>query len=750
MTKRLFSFANISTRSTISRRVFLTTLVPLVILSILMFIYFVVVRINDADESIRTLGTTLTRQLAPAAQFGLFAKNQDDLERLGKSVTAEPDVSAAIFFDDSGKLLSFVGEPTSLQDPRNKATVWQGNSANNQILYFHEPVYLSKLKNLNAFEDEEPKSVLMGSVTLEVSLKRLQQQRTKILLLTLLTIGSILWITLLLARRLSRDVTEPLISIEQMVAKLSGGDLSSRIIPSKSTIFATLEQGINQMAAAIEQANQKNLRSLSTTRSELKSYTALSNAVLNAQSTAGIGMIVVQDGRIEFANDAAARLHGAAIEKLNQDSTLQTLLQRHTEIPRQEKLKTYEVTTSSVDGIRHLEVLILDFAKEEGDPIIRQLVLEIDVTERHENEENLRTAYEEMTRQKEAADRANTAKSRFLAAASHDLRQPMHALRLFAAELRRADDAAEIDMLAQKINLATGTMTELTESLMEVSREELGDLKPELVSFDLEPFLHGILLGQASSAASKNIELRLAPSSVWVLSDHHMLYRIISNLLSNAVRYTKQGKVLLGVRRLKNAIRIEIWDTGIGIAPEHLKNIFNEFFQIDNAERGEGKGIGLGLSIVEHFCRALDHQLGVRSWPGKGSMFSVMVPTVEQRESRLIPSVPSVLCLVNPGTFESLGELLVSWGYDVATMEDIAYDPSLEKVDIILFEEEQKITAVELIRGNPNAARLKLISLSDNPLTLQELSLQISHITLPIRPARLRALLNQLLPNQNL
>lgn len=747
MIKQLFTSS--STRSTISRRVFLITLVPLVILSILMFIYFVVVRINDADESVRILGTTLTRQLSPAAQFGLFAKNLDDLERLAKSVTKEPDVSAVIFFDDAGKTLSFMGKPVSMNDTRDKTAVWQGRSSDGKFLYYHEPVYLSKLKNLNAFDEEESKAVFMGSVTLEVSLERLLHQRTQILLLTLLTIGSILVVTLLLARRLSRDVTEPLINMERMVSHLSDGDLTARIIPSKSTIFAALERGINQMAAAIEHANQKNLKSLSKTQRELKSYTALSNAVLNAQSTAGIGMIVVREKQIEFANDAAARLHETTIENLSRDNMLQTLLQRHKEISHQEKLKTYEASVNSMDGIRHLEVLILDFAQEEDDPVVRQLVLEIDVTERHENEENLRTAYEEMTRQKEAADRANTAKSRFLAAASHDLRQPMHALRLFAAELRRVNDASEIEMLAEKINLATGNMTELTESLMEVSREELGDLRPELVSFALEPFLHGTLLGQSSTATSKNIALRIAPTSVWILSDHHMLYRVISNLLSNAVRYTKEGKVLLGTRRLKNAVRIEIWDTGIGIAPEHLQNIFNEFFQIGNAERGEGKGIGLGLSIVEHFCQALHHKLEVRSWPGKGSVFTITVPTV-QHELTPIVTVPRVLCLVSPELFENIGELLVSWNYDIATLEDMAYTPSLANIALVIFEEGQEAKAVELLAMDSDTTQLQLIVLGNPSVELAGFPAATAHIPLPVRPARLRALLAQLLPDQEM
>lgn len=237
----------------------------------------------------------------------------------------------------------------------------------------------------------------------------------------------------------------------------------------------------------------------------------------------------------------------------------------------------------------------------------------------------------ELTVQKEAAESANRAKSQFLAAASHDLRQPTHALGLFVAtlralaqrpELRRAD----IEHIAGRLQATLNSLGQLLNALLDVSRLDAGIITIEKQTIDLQDMLAGLCSEFSGSARSKGLELAMAPTSLCVESDPVVLQRILSNLISNAVRYTEHGRVLIGCRRREGEVKIQVWDTGIGIAPDQLPRIFQEFYQVGNVARDREQGLGLGLAIVQRSARLLDAALDARSTPGKGSVFSITLP----------------------------------------------------------------------------------------------------------------------------
>ncbi len=240
-----------------------------------------------------------------------------------------------------------------------------------------------------------------------------------------------------------------------------------------------------------------------------------------------------------------------------------------------------------------------------------------DVTERKRFEEEVSRAW----RSAELADRA---KSSFLSAASHDLRQPLQTLRFLQASLEPHLLDGEGRRLVSGIARSLDTMSSILSSLLDVNRLEAGSLRPSKSDFAINEVFDSLTADFADSVADKGLRWRLVRSGLEVRSDKRMLGTMLRNLLSNATRYTDRGKILLGCRRVGDKVRIEVWDSGIGISQDQLPQIFQEYYQgADGAERG---GFGLGLAIVRRIGEVLDHSIGVRSTPGKGTVFSIEVP----------------------------------------------------------------------------------------------------------------------------
>lgn len=233
------------------------------------------------------------------------------------------------------------------------------------------------------------------------------------------------------------------------------------------------------------------------------------------------------------------------------------------------------------------------------------------------------------------ARRADACKGRFLASASHDLRQPFQALRLFLDVLdRRLDQPGDRLVLTGAMKaLAAGE--DVLRDYLDVSLLDSGIIQPVFREIAVGELLAELTLECAPAASAKNLTLRNVPSSAWVASDPHLLRRLLRNLLVNATRYTDQGGIVLGCRRRGDSLRIEVWDSGIGIAEDKLATVFEEFFQIGNPERDRAKGLGLGLSVVERLAALLGHRIDVASRPGKGSVFAVTVPLAPQPAARV-------------------------------------------------------------------------------------------------------------------
>lgn len=241
-------------------------------------------------------------------------------------------------------------------------------------------------------------------------------------------------------------------------------------------------------------------------------------------------------------------------------------------------------------------------------------------------EKRVSAATAELQKQKELAEQANLTKTQFLAAASHDLRQPIQAAGLFVSALRLRSKDEDTQRLVSRIERALAGLEAVLDGLLDISRLDAGAVIPRVEPFPVARLLASLRDSFAASAAEGGLELRVVPSSAWCVSDPLLLERVLSNLVSNALRYTTRGGVVVGCRRAGETLRLEVWDSGSGIPDNKRGEIFREFVQLGNPQSGRDKGLGLGLAIVERLSRLLDHPLGLRSVVGRGTVFTVSVP----------------------------------------------------------------------------------------------------------------------------
>jgi signal transduction histidine kinase len=256
---------------------------------------------------------------------------------------------------------------------------------------------------------------------------------------------------------------------------------------------------------------------------------------------------------------------------------------------------------------------------------------------------------QELGEQKELAESAATAKSRFLAAASHDLRQPMHALNLYLGALDQFELPATARPVMASARECAQTMDEMFRALLDISKLDASTLQADLRTFAIAPLLEKIKNSFVQQAQAKGLELRVAPCSAFVASDPELLERVLSNLVSNAVRYTTHGKILLGCRRTAGGLRVGVYDTGPGIAADQQQAVFEEFYQVGNPERQRAQGLGLGLAIVQRLSAVLRAPLVLHSVPGRGSVFSIEVPRAHPYPQALVAASATTVITSAPG-----------------------------------------------------------------------------------------------------
>ncbi len=372
---------------------------------------------------------------------------------------------------------------------------------------------------------------------------------------------------------------------------------------------------------------------------------------------------------------------------------------------------------------------------------------------------------QQLSEQRDEAERANIAKSKFLAAASHDLRQPLHALTLFTSALDEHVREAEGRRIAEHIVASVRALEKLFDALLDISRLDAGVLKPQLRHFRLDSLLHRLVNEHTPGAAAKGLHVACEDSGLVVHSDPALLERILRNYLSNAIRYTVRGEVRVRCRRRGETVSVEVLDTGIGIPASQHHAIFQEFHQLENAERDRTKGLGLGLAIVERVARLLGHDVGVMSQPGRGACFSVAVPIGDSAQelaetadgggdaARELDGLCVVIVDDEAAVREATRTLLRQWGCRVvaaASAEDSAAElrvaslsPGAIVVDYRLPGALTGVDVIERLRAEFGSEIPALIVTGDTaPERLREAKAS-GHPLMhkPLQPARLRAFL---------
>jgi len=375
---------------------------------------------------------------------------------------------------------------------------------------------------------------------------------------------------------------------------------------------------------------------------------------------------------------------------------------------------------------------------------------------------------EELAQAQMLAEEANLSKTRFLAAAGHDILQPLNAARLYCASLIEKAGKGAAGEAAVNIESSLESVETILGAVLDISRLDAGAMKPEETVFRLDGLLRQIGTDFQPMAAAKGLELVIVPSSLWTETDRNLLRRLVQNLVSNAVKYTRRGRILVGVRRRGEEAELQVIDTGIGIAPDKLNTVFREFTRLEEGAR-EAQGLGLGLSIVDRIARVLRLEIRISSDLGRGTRFSVLLPVKQAQEmpkpaARRAPRRASatatglaVACIDNDARIlEGMRLLLEGWGCAVATYAgsaDIeARATAMPRPDIILadyhLDGETGLDAVVRLRALHGESIPAVLVTADRTAEVRTAAaaLDVPVINKPVKPAALRSVLARLKP----
>ena len=438
------------------------------------------------------------------------------------------------------------------------------------------------------------------------------------------------------------------------------------------------------------------------------------------------GTIVHGDDRPLFINQAWADVHGydTPQDALAKATVSMTVAPEDRNLVREnhdrllnngnERLR-FEYRAVRKDGRQFWLESMSQPIRWNGQPAIQTTVIDIDERKRAERA---------LFKAKEETEKASVARTKFFAAASHDLRQPLYTMSLLFPLLSRDIDSPDTDKIIKVLQGARDTMEDLLDSILDISKLDAGVVHPQLVPMSIAGLFDKLEAEFKPLAEAKGLSLRVIPASATIATDPALFERILRNLLSNALNNTSKGRVLLGARRRGNSLTVEVWDTGRGIAPDRIEKIFREFYQADVPDSMQRMGLGLGLAIVDRLIRLLDHRIEVRSEPGKGSAFKVTAPQTREVAADTVPGPAQVdwdnalagklVALIDDDEWVLRGSkfVLERWGCQVIPayhIEEIierisahGRHPDIILADLRLRNGENGLLAIERIRQHIN------------------------------------------------
>ena len=374
---------------------------------------------------------------------------------------------------------------------------------------------------------------------------------------------------------------------------------------------------------------------------------------------------------------------------------------------------------------------------------------------------------QELARAKTAAEDANLSKTRFLAAAGHDILQPLNAARLYASSLTESAADGGTDervSLARNVDASLEAVEEILGALLDISRLDAGATKPEISDLAIQDLFRQLEIEFAPMARAKGLKLTFAQTSLSIRSDRRLMRRLLQNFVSNAIKYTPKGRVLVGARRGAGVARIEVWDTGLGVPEDSQARIFDEFLRLDQGARA-ARGLGLGLSIVQRLGKVLDHPVTLRSKPGAGSVFRVAAPLGARAKAAALEPAGSetaraaeplsglhVLAIDNePRVLDGMRILLAKWGCQVTTAHGIetALEAIRDAPDVIIadyhLDDGDGLQAIAALRERLGAPTPAILATADRSPEVRDAcqAADVALLNKPLKPAPLRALLSR-------
>lgn len=511
--------------SSLRWRLLWLSMFPLMLFAFVWLSYALLQRYNDLSSQLEQRAELLSRQMAVASDYAIFAQNILVLQNITAAVVKEPEVTLAGVFDSQRQPLSISTSQPAAEKTTDRLwqpkilTIERSDQPHMKRVSDRLLRYIQPITSVGLEIDELPKtaavpSAIRGYAVVEISLDSVYTELFKFFGGVLLVLAGFLFIAWSVVSRFSAQLDKSFQSMADAAKKIGAGETQVRLGHSNIKVFDRLSRDLNLMAE-----------------------------------------------RLEFSQ--------------------------------------------------------------------RDLEHKVD------------NATQALREQKEAAERANSAKSRFLAAASHDLRQPMHALSLLVTAAQLETDPSAQALIIRRIESGTAALSDLLNSLLDISRLDGGGVQVRQENFALENLMHRLQDTYQSLAEEKGLELMIRPTKACTYSDPALLERILGNLLSNAIRYTPSGgAVYVAVRPSGKDWLIQVRDNGPGIAPQDQETIFQEFVQLSNPQRDRSLGLGLGLAIVQRLVKLLGHQVEVRSLPGQGATFGLRIPRASQSDAELTTESP--------------------------------------------------------------------------------------------------------------
>jgi len=477
-----------------------------------------------------------------------------------------------------------------------------------------------------------------------------------------------------------RMIHRPLASIRAAALRWGRGDYSARPIAPRSGEFQDLFTAFTEMAEAVAGREEHQAARLDAERAANQAREMLSIAMEAAD--AGWWAWDVVDDVVTISQESARLLavgtpdaittSGAWLAIIHPEDCERVKAAGASEVSARHATHRleYRVPTGA-DTVRWLASIGRTTFADDGRPL-RMVGINIDITAQKRLEAELVAA-------RRRAEEASRHKSSFLAAASHDLRQPVQSLMLFSASLAGRPHDPKEQAIIGHIEGAIRSLKALLDGLLDISRLDAGRVSPRIADHPLQPLFAQIASEYEPQARRKALRLRVVPTSLWISTDVALLDRVLRNLVENAIKYTSRGGIVVGCRRRGDAVGIEVLDTGIGIPEAELKAVFEEFHQIDNPEQASAKGLGLGLSIVHKLSQLLGYRISLDSVVGRGTRFAVLVPRVfapslptPEAYPQRPGGLPACVALIEDEETvrQCLAKQLADWGVDVLAGAD--------------------------------------------------------------------------------